>query len=100
MSLPTAQEVVQDLAELHETEFGGKRRGRMRIARARLRELSKRGRLEDTFLRQLDEEMRERGLVLIDFDDYFVIIEASVMRRYRSVTKTVVKRFLALKERR
>lgn len=98
MMLPTAHEVAHDLAELHEMEFGGKRRGRMRIARARLRELSKRGRLEESFLQQLDAEVLERGLVLIDLDDYFALIQAKVMRRYRSVTKTEVKKFLAQKE--
>ena len=98
MMLPTAHEVAQDLAKLHEMEFGGKRRGRMRISRAGLRELSKRGRLERPFLEQLAGEVLEEGLVLIDLDDYFALIQAKVMRRYRSVTKTVVKRLLAQKE--
>ena len=94
---PTPQEVAKFLDELYDKPFGGKERARMKISRASLRELSNRRRLEDSFLKQLSEAAFENGLIIVDLDDYFGVVRAHTMGRYRSVTKTVVNEFLAEK---
>ena len=99
MKSPTPQQVAEYLVEIYEMPFGGEKRGRMKITRAVLRELSKRGRLEDTFLNGLTTEMFEEGFMFIDLDEYFVVIQSKVTQRYRSVSKNVVNQLLAQNEK-
>ena len=100
MKSPTPQQVAKYLVKIHEMPFGGKKRGRMKITRAGLRELSKRGRLENAFLSSLTTEMFQEGFMFIDLDKYFVVIQAKVTRRYRSISKNVMHQFLAQKSKR
>lgn len=86
----TPREVVEDLKHLYRQPFGGKERGRMRISRARLRELSIRGRLEEAFIQELTDVALDEGLVIVNLDDYFAIVKKSTMLRYRSVTKSML----------
>ena len=95
---PTTREVAEDLTRIYEKSFGGKQRGRMRISRVRLRDLSKRGRLEETFLQELTAAALDEGLVLVNLEDYFAVVKADTMRRYRSVTKAVLEELEMEKE--
>lgn len=89
-----ADEVVALLAALYEQEFGGKDRGRFKIARSNLRRLTGRKRLDDKALSDITDAAFDAGYVLIDLGDYFAVVEEAVMLNYRPVPKSVLAQVL------
>jgi len=83
-------EVVASLAKIYEQEFGGKERGRFKIARSSLRRLTGSKRLHDDALRDITDAAFEAGYVLVDLGDYFALVEEAVMLNYRPVPKSVL----------
>lgn len=89
-----AHEVVAALEKIYEQEFGGKERGRFKIARASLRRLTGSKRLDDNVLRDIVNAAFDAGYVLIDLGDYFAVVEEAVMLNYRPVPKSVLGQVL------
>ena len=71
------------LVEIHARPFGGKAKGRYRIAEKLLRNLCGKRRLYEDDVRALTRAMLERGYVLIDMDGFFVVTAASSFTNYR-----------------
>ncbi len=88
------KDVVQQLAEIYESEFGGKDRGRYKISRSNLRRLAGRKRLEDTTVKRIADAALEIGYIVIDLGDYFSVVEEAVLLNYRPVPKSVLSPFL------
>jgi hypothetical protein len=80
-------EVAKALATIYEKEFGGKERGRFQISREGFREISRKRRLEESYITTTINEAYELGFVVTDMGDDFSVIEESVMRNYRKVPK-------------
>lgn len=87
-------EVVASLAKIYEQEFGGKERGRFKIARSSLRRLTGNKRLHDKALSDIADAAFDAGYVLIDLGDYFAVVEEAVMLNYRPVPKSVLAQVL------
>lgn len=84
------ESVCDRLAELHERSFGGKSKGRYRIAAKLVRQLAERRRLYETDVRDLTRAMLERGYVLIDMDSFFVVMSANTFVNYRRANEECV----------
>lgn len=78
------------LAELCNRPFGGKLKGRYRIASKLVRNLAGRRRLYEDDIRDLTRAMLERGYVLIDMDSFFVVMSANTFLNYRRANETCV----------
>lgn len=87
-------EVVDVLAKIYEQEFGGKERGRFKIARSSLRRLTGSKRLHDKALDDIADAALDAGYVLVDLGDYFAVVEETVMLNYRPVPKSVLAQVL------
>jgi len=81
-----AQQVATRLAALYEIKFGGKERGRYRIAMKQMRALTGRKRVPPEVIRHIGEEIFELGYVLIDLETYFVVLAQRTFRSYRRVS--------------
>lgn len=92
--LKKPHEVVALLAELYEQEFGGKERGRFKIARSSLRRLMGNKRLRDSAISEIADAALDAGYILIDLGDYFAVVEEAVMLNYRPVPKSVLAQVL------
>jgi hypothetical protein len=88
--MKTPNEVANALKKIYESTFGGKDRGRYQISRQSLRELSERGRLEDSTVDAIVSEAYELGFVVTDLGDDFSVVEVDVMRSYRKVPVRVI----------
>ena len=75
--------VADRLAALYADPFGGKSKGRYRIAGKVLRNLAGRQRLYEEDIRHLTREMLERGFVLVDMDTFYVILSSNTFVNYR-----------------
>ena len=75
--------VADRLVELSNRPFGGKPKGRYRIAVKLVRDLAGRRRLYEDDIRALARAMLERGYVLIDMDNYFVVMSTNTFVNYR-----------------
>jgi len=82
--------VAQKLSAIYERSFGGKNRGRYKISRVKLRQLSGRKRLEDSTIDKIINISYEMGYVVVDLGDYFAVVEEGVMNNYRPVPQSVV----------
>ncbi len=78
------------LCDLYERSFGGKDRGRYRISRKLLRKLAGRERLPDELMRDLTDELFERGFILVDMESFFVLLEQRLFHNYRRVPESAV----------
>jgi hypothetical protein len=78
-----AAKVADRLCHLYDQPFGGKDRGRYRVAAKLVRELAGRRRLYEDDLRALARAMLERGYVLIDMDSFFVVMSTNTFTNYR-----------------
>ncbi|MCH9809493.1 MAG: hypothetical protein K0U74_17365 [Alphaproteobacteria bacterium] len=76
-------QVAERLCELYGEPFGGKDKGRFRIAAKLVRSLAGRRRLYEDDIKQLTRAMLERGYVLIDMDGFFVVLSANTFVNYR-----------------
>lgn len=75
--------IADHLAGLYERSFGGKFKGRYRIAGKLLRQLAGRRRLYEDDIRELGRALLERGYVLIDMDSFYVVMSANSFVNYR-----------------
>ena len=78
------------LAELYAQAFGGKAKGRYRIAAKLIRRLYGRRRLYEDDIRGLARALLERGYVLIDMDSFFVVISAGAFANYRRANEASI----------
>ncbi|MHA7774765.1 hypothetical protein [Roseibium sp. M-1] len=76
-------EAAQKLAELYGLEFGGKKSGRYRLPQKLLRDLLGKKRLYPEDIVSLTRDLFEEGYVLIDMDNYFVVMSANSFVNYR-----------------
>ena len=76
-------EVAEHLATLYEKPFGGKAKGRYRVAMKLMRRLTGRRRLYEDDIRQISRALLEKGYVLIDMDSFFVVMSANSFVNYR-----------------
>ena len=83
---PTARQVAEALAALHERSFGGKARGRYRVSMKHMRALTGRRRVPEAAVREIGRELFELGYVLIDLETFFVVLEQRTFRSYRRVS--------------
>jgi hypothetical protein len=95
IAMKTPAEVAEALKDIYETDFGGKARGRYQISRPALRELSGRGRLEESTVEAIVSEAYELGFVVTDLGDDFSVVEVDVMRSYRKVPSRVIQSLAA-----
>ena len=79
----TVEHVAQKLAGLYENPFGGKDRGKYRLSARHLRQLCGRRRLYADDLAQLSRALIEEGFVLIDLDNFYVVVSANAFVNYR-----------------
>jgi hypothetical protein len=75
--------VADTLARLYSEKFGGKDRGRYRVAARAIRDAAGRRRLYENDVQALARAMVERGYVLIDMDTFFVVMSANAFLNYR-----------------
>ena len=80
---PDFAAMADRLAELYSLSFGGKPKGRYRIAMKLVRQLAGRRRLYEGDVRALSRAMLERGYVLIDMDSFLVVTSANAFINYR-----------------
>lgn len=78
------------LAEFYSRPFGGKGKGRFRIAAKLVRQLTGRRRLYEDDVKDLSRALVERGFVLLDMDGYFVIMSANTFVNYRRANEDVL----------
>ena len=83
---PGAHEVAESLAQLYEQQFGGKARGRFRVSMKHMRLLTGRRRVTGDLILKISEELYEFGFVLIDLEDFFVILAQRTFKNYRRVS--------------
>jgi len=75
--------VADKLAALYAEAFGGKKSGRYRIAARLLRQLFGCRRLYEDDVRMLTRALAQRGYVLVDMDNFFVVMAANTFLNYR-----------------
>ncbi|MDH3440082.1 MAG: hypothetical protein OEM63_04985 [Gammaproteobacteria bacterium] len=75
--------VAERLAAMYEQPFGGKQKGRYRIAMKLMRRLAGRRRLYENDIQEIARALLERGYVLIDMDNFFVVMSANSFVNYR-----------------
>lgn len=83
--------VADRLVDLYGRSFGGKSSGRYRIAAKLMRSLAGRRRLYEDDVRLLTRAMLERGYVLIDMENYFVVLSANTFSNYRRANEDGLK---------
>ena len=87
------QKVAEALSKMFCMEFGGKSDGRYRISRSKLRKLFGRRRIDVESMTVLVEELFEvHDLVIFELEDFFAVMEASVMRNWRPVSGSVLRK--------
>jgi len=74
------------LAGLYTQSFGGKASGRYRLSAKQMKELLGRKRLYDDDIALLTRAALEEGVVLIDMDNFFVIMAANSFVNYRRLS--------------
>lgn len=90
--LDMIEAVAQRLAELYETPFAGKKRGRYRLSMKHLRRLTGQRRIYPDLLVGLGRALYERGYVLIDMESYFAILSQRTFSSYRRVNDSAIER--------
>ena len=65
---PTERQIAEWLAQLYETQFAGKERGRYRISMKHMRMLTGRRRVPSDVIHRIGEELFELGFVLLDLE--------------------------------
>ena len=80
---PSLDAAADRLVALYGRSFGGKPKGRYRIAVKLVRALAGRRRLYEDDIRELTRAMLERGYVLVDMESFFVVMSANTFTNYR-----------------
>jgi hypothetical protein len=83
--------VADRLASLYERPFGGKEKGRYRIAMKLMRQLAGRRRLYQEDVQGIARALLERGYVLIDMDSFFVVMSANSFVNYRRTNEVSIR---------
>lgn len=84
--------LAQRLAELYETPFAGKERGRYRLSMKHLRRLIGQRRVYPETIAALTRALYERGYVLVDMESYFAILSQRTFSSYRRVNDSAIER--------
>ena len=84
--------VADRLASLYERPFGGKEKGRYRIAMKLMRQLAGRRRLYQEDVQGIARALLERGYVLIDMDSFFVVMSANSFVNYRRTNEVSISK--------
>ena len=79
--------VATQLAQLYDRAFGGKPRGRFRVAAKHLRQMAGVRRLYEADTRRIGRALYEHGFTLIDMETYFVVISHKTFASYRRVNE-------------
>ena len=82
--------VADRLAALGEKPFGGKTKGRYRIAGKLVRRIAGRRRLYEDDVRELTRALLERGHVLVDMDSFFVVMSVNTFVNYRRANESAI----------
>lgn len=80
---PSFTATADRLAALYAQSFGGKPKGRYRIAMKLVCRLTGRRRLYEQDVQMLARAMVERGYILIDMESFFVVLAANTFVNYR-----------------
>lgn len=75
--------VATRLCALYNESFGGKQKGRYRIASKLVAQLAGRRRLYEDDIRDLSRHMFENGYVFVDMGAFFVILSVNTFVNYR-----------------
>jgi hypothetical protein len=95
--MKTFEETADLLAQLYESDFNGKRKGRFRIARTTLAVLAGRQNIEQPSVEQIKLWLSEKhGYLLVDMHDELAILKSSILRRYRKATDRVIEDILGI----
>lgn len=75
--------VADKLVAIYGEAFGGKNSGRYRISSRLLRQLFGCRRLYEDDVRMLTRTLAQQGYVLVDMDNFFVVMAANTFVNYR-----------------
>ncbi len=89
--LPSLALVADKLSNLYTKSFGGKAKGRFRIASKLVCNLASRRRLYEDDICDLTRIMLERGYVLVDMGSFFVVLSANTFVNYRRANEECIK---------
>ncbi|UCH73213.1 MAG: hypothetical protein JSU82_12730 [Rhodospirillales bacterium] len=84
--------LAERLAQLYETAFAGKPRGRYRLSMKHLRQLTGCRRVYPETVSAIARALYERGYVLIDMETYFVVLSQRTFSSYRRVNDAALGR--------
>lgn len=80
------QIAASQLASLYSKSFGGKASGRFRMSSKQVKELLGQKRLYADDIDKLTRETLKQGYVLIDMENFFVVLSANAFVNYRRVS--------------
>lgn len=83
-------EAAERLKSLYSRDFGGKPKGRFRIAVKLVRQMLGRKRIYESDVSALSRAMFERGFVIIDMDSYFIVLSANTFVNYRRANEECI----------
>lgn len=87
------------LSNLFKTAFGGKIKGRFKIARKHLTGMVGNKYNQESFRQELAEQLLEvHDLVMIELEDYVCLVDCPPFRSYRPVPKHLIKEFFLPKK--
>lgn len=84
------KECATVLAEIYGKEFGGQDGGAYRIGRDALKNITGRPMYHQTLIEDIADWLIEYGLILIDRDEYFVIMRPTVLDAIRETSSDVL----------
>ncbi|MEQ9641542.1 MAG: hypothetical protein RIM84_16075 [Alphaproteobacteria bacterium] len=84
----TAADVAGQLVALYEQPFGGKRRGRYRIAMKLMRQLLGVRRVWPDQIEAIRRALYQQGFVLLDMETYFTVVSQQTFSSYRRVNES------------
>lgn len=80
-------------ADVYETAFRGKSRGRFCLTREQMKQALDVKRLHPPTIQRLQDVALRIGLVIIDLDDLFPCVEIDIVRRYRRPPSEIFGKF-------
>jgi hypothetical protein len=89
----TPKECAGVLAELYQKAFGGEASGAYRIDRGDLKGITGRPVFHQTIIEDIADWLVEHGLILIDRDQYFVVMRPAVLDGIRAAPADVLAAF-------
>jgi hypothetical protein len=94
------EEVADLLAKLHRSAFGGKDKGRFRIARPEIALLSKKQYVKEVSITEIGTILQEKhGLFMIDLlNNEYAIVRISLMQRCRKATEPIIIKTLGFEQ--